>query len=154
MVTIPMVKRPASIAIRPMTGAAPVPVPPPMPAVMKTMRVSPSRRARRIASRLSSAASRARSGLLPAPSPCVTFGPMVMQLGTELLLSACASVLQRRKETPGTEPMTHILLTALPPPPPTPTTLMSWGELVLLNPNSRSPRVIVSCSIVFRTVNS
>ncbi len=44
MVTMPMVSMPKSLATRAITGAAPVPVPPPIPAVINTMRVpSPSR---------------------------------------------------------------------------------------------------------------
>ena len=125
MVTIPIVSRPACMAILPMTGAAPVPVPPPIPAVMKTMRVSPSMRASRIACSLSRAASLARSGLAPAPRPLVTVGPIVILSTTGLRSRAWVSVLHRRKDTPGTEPLVHIFVTALPPPPPTPTTLMS-----------------------------
>jgi hypothetical protein len=37
LVTTPTVRMPMSRAARAMTGAAPVPVPPPMPAVTKTM---------------------------------------------------------------------------------------------------------------------
>ena len=36
-VTTPMVRAPTDLAISAMTGAAPVPVPPPLPAVMNTM---------------------------------------------------------------------------------------------------------------------
>ena len=39
LVTTPTVRMPASRAISATTGAAPVPVPPPMPAVMNTMSV-------------------------------------------------------------------------------------------------------------------
>ena len=67
LVITPTVKMPISLATRAITGAAPVPVPPPMPAVMNNM-CAPA-----IASRMSStaisAASRPLSGLLPAPSP-------------------------------------------------------------------------------------
>ena len=40
LVTIPTVRAPASLASLAITGAAPVPVPPPIPAVIKTMSVS------------------------------------------------------------------------------------------------------------------
>ena len=65
--TTATVRMPISRAISATTGAAPVPVPPPMPAVMKHMcaPASPSR----IASRCSSAAARPASGFAPAPSP-------------------------------------------------------------------------------------
>ena len=66
------------------TGAAPVPVPPPMPAVMKAMRV-PSLSMLLMSSRLSSAAARARSGLLPAPNPSL---PSCKCTGTGESLSA------------------------------------------------------------------
>ena len=61
MVTIPTVRISISFAMRAMTGAAPVPVPPPIPAVMNTILV-PSFSWFLISSILSSAASRARSG--------------------------------------------------------------------------------------------
>ena len=139
-----MVSRPASMAILPMTGAAPVPVPPPIPAVMKTIRVSPAVRAIRICSPLSSAASLARSGLAPAPRPLVTVGPIIILSSTGLWSSACLSVLHRRKDTPGTEPLVNIFVTALPPPPPTPTTLMSCLISLSEYSNSMLPRSIVS----------
>ena len=58
LVTTPTVRMPISLATRAITGAAPVPVPPPMPAVMNTM-CAPS-----IASRMWSIASSAAA--LPA----------------------------------------------------------------------------------------
>ena len=68
MVTIPMVRISISLAVLAMIGAAPVPVPPPIPAVMNTIFV-PSFSMLLMLSRLSSAASRARAGRLPAPNP-------------------------------------------------------------------------------------
>ena len=73
-VTTPTVRIPASRAISATTGAAPVPVPPPMPAVMNTMSVFSSALA--IWLRLSSAALRPTSGLEPAPLPPVSFSPI------------------------------------------------------------------------------
>jgi hypothetical protein len=95
LVTTPTVRQPSSRAICAMTGAAPVPVPPPMPAVMKTMsapgddlldaRVTSSR-----------AALRPRSGSAPAPRPRVMFCPMCSFVGAAFALRAWASVLTRR----------------------------------------------------------
>ena len=68
IVTIPTVRIPISLLSRAMTGAAPVPVPPPIPAVINVIFV-PSSSMRLISSMLSIAASRARSGRLPAPRP-------------------------------------------------------------------------------------
>ena len=60
-----------------MTGAAPVPVPPPMPAAMKHM-CAPSS-ARSISSSVSSAAARPISGREPAPRPWVILRPSWMR---------------------------------------------------------------------------
>ena len=72
-VTTPTVKAPKSLAILATTGAAPVPVPPPIPAVTNT-KSAPSSTSR-ICSSLSSAAFNPISGSEPAPKPLVTFGP-------------------------------------------------------------------------------
>ena len=69
-VTTPIVSAPSPLAISATTGAPPVPVPPPIPAVMKTMSAPCS--ASSISGRCSSAASRPTSGSLPAPSPRVS----------------------------------------------------------------------------------
>ena len=69
LVTTPTVRIPISLAILAITGAAPVPVPPPIPAVINSM-CAPSIEARMSASAIS-AASRPFSGLLPAPNPVV-----------------------------------------------------------------------------------
>jgi len=69
-VTTATTSAPASFAILARIGEAPVPVPPPMPAVMKTMSV-PSKRTR-ASSWDSSAAFSPTSGLAPAPSPRVS----------------------------------------------------------------------------------
>ena len=60
-------------AMSAITGAAPVPVPPPIPAVMKSMSAPSIISAMR--SRSSIAASRPISGLAPAPSPRVSAAP-------------------------------------------------------------------------------
>ena len=71
---MPMVRMPISFAALAITGAAPVPVPPPIPAVMKHIFVPVSRILVR-SSRLSFAASRPISGSAPAPSPSVSETP-------------------------------------------------------------------------------
>ena len=73
LVTTPTVKMPFSLAKRATTGAAPEPVPPPMPAVMNTM-LAPSS-SFSISSLASSAAMRPTSGRAPAPNPCVVSSP-------------------------------------------------------------------------------
>ena len=71
---MPMVRIPISFAALAITGAAPVPVPPPIPAVMKHIFVPVSKILVR-SSRLSFAASRPISGSAPAPSPSVSETP-------------------------------------------------------------------------------
>ena len=95
MVTIPTVRIPNSLETRAMTGAAPVPVPPPIPAVMNAIRV-PSLSIVRMSSMLSSAAWRAFSGLLPAPSPSL---PNWRCTGTGESLRAWLSVLHSTNVT-------------------------------------------------------
>ena len=73
-------------AMSAMTGAAPVPVPPPMPAVMNSMSAPSIISAMR--SRSSIAASRPISGFAPAPRPRVSVEP-------ELQLRARGRALQR-----------------------------------------------------------
>ena len=72
-VTIPTVSMPCSFATSATTGAAPVPVPPPIPAVTNT--IWQPFKARRISSLLSSAALWPISGSAPAPLPFVSFAP-------------------------------------------------------------------------------
>ena len=74
LVTTPTVRMPISFAIPAMTGAAPVPVPPPMPQVTNT--ISAPESAFVISSVLSSAAFCPTSGFAPAPSPFVSFSPI------------------------------------------------------------------------------
>ena len=103
------------------TGAAPVPVPPPMPAVMKT--ISDPRRASRISLRLSGAARSPISGRAPAPSPRVNFSPICILFGDLLISNACESVLTAMNSTPS-KPDSIILFTAFEPPPPMPITFI------------------------------
>ena len=74
MVAIPMVKIPISRAMPAITGAAPVPVPPPIPAVMKAIRVPFPKRDFN-SSTFSMAAFFPTSGIAPAPRPLVRLGP-------------------------------------------------------------------------------
>ena len=106
------------------TGAAPVPVPPPIPAVMNTMSV-PSRISR-ISSLLSSAAFIPISGIPPAPRPPVSSFPMGILTCAFDLCRACTSVFRATNVT-FLSPLSIILFIAFPPPPPTPMTLMSVG---------------------------
>ncbi len=120
-VTTPMVSAPSERAIRATTGAPPVPVPPPSPAVTKTM--SAPLRTSSISSAWSSAAWWPTSGLAPAPRPRVSSRPMSSLTSASLMSRAWASVLIAMNSTP-LRPTSIIRLTALTPPPPMPTTLM------------------------------
>ena len=121
MVTTATVKTPSSLASLAMTGAAPVPVPPPIPAVINTM--SEFSNNWRICSSSLSAASRPTSGLAPAPKPRLLFLiPSWILLGADRRSSACLSVLAQTKVMPFT-PFCTMVSTALPPPPPTPITV-------------------------------
>ncbi|MPM53012.1 hypothetical protein SDC9_99776 [bioreactor metagenome] len=121
-VTTPTVKSPMSLAIFAITGVAPVPVPPPIPAVTNTISVPPSSDFW-ITSMLSIAAFLPFSGLHPAPRPRVTSLPSWIFSGIGLALKAWLSVLQIKKST-SLIPWRYIWFTALPPPPPTPITLI------------------------------
>ena len=122
-VTHPTVSAPISfLAISAITGAAPVPVPPPSPAVTNTMSAPFS--ASLISSRDSAAAPMPISGLAPAPRPLVSSWPMFSLMSASHMASAWASVLQAMNSTPR-RPASTMRLTALVPPPPTPTTLMT-----------------------------
>ena len=121
-VTTPMVSAPMLLAISATTGAPPVPVPPPLPAVMNTM--SAPFRISSISSLCSSAACRPTSGSLPAPRPRVSSRPMSSLASASLMSSAWASVLMAMNSTPFS-PASIMRFTALTPPPPMPTTLIT-----------------------------
>src|SRR5215467_5162234 len=121
LVTTATVSAPISLASEAMIGAAPVPVPPPRPAVTNTM--SAPSRASMILSASSSAPRRPISGLAPAPRPLVSLVPSWIFTGARDICNACKSVLAATNSTPST-PAQIIRLTALPPPPPTPITLI------------------------------
>ena len=80
--TLPL-SPPSWLAMEATTGAAPVPVPPPRPVVMKTM--SEPSRASQIFSVSSTAAWRPTSGLAPAPRPLVSLPPIWIFTGARLL---------------------------------------------------------------------
>mmetsp|Transcript_25354 Transcript_25354/g.45738 ORF Transcript_25354/g.45738 Transcript_25354/m.45738 type:complete len:290 (+) Transcript_25354:610-1479(+) len=131
LVTMATVNAPLSLLISATTGAAPLPVPPPIPLVMKH-RSAPATMAL-ISSRDSSAARRPMSGSPPAPRPRVTEEPM-LRMAAPLAFErprAWASVLMAQNSTPPMR-VSSIRSTALLPPPPTPNTLITQG----LNPPS------------------
>ena len=120
-VTTATVSAPISLASDAITGAAPVPVPPPRPVVTKTMSAPSS--ASIIFSESSSAARRPTSGFAPAPRPLVSFTPSCNFTGACESCSACTSVFAAMNSTPSS--LAAIMrFTALPPPPPTPITLI------------------------------
>ena len=91
-VTTPTVSAPISfLAISAITGAAPVPVPPPSPAVTNTMSAPLS--ASLMSSRDSAAAPWPICGLAPAPRPLVSSWPMFSLMSASVIWSAWASVL-------------------------------------------------------------
>ena len=121
-VTTPMVSAPSALAISATTGAAPVPVPPPLPAVMKTMSAPFS--ASSISARCSSAARRPDLGIAPGAEAPGQLAPDVeLQVGVahqqRLGVGVGGDELDPRR------PASIIRLTAFTPPPPTPTTLMT-----------------------------
>mmetsp|Transcript_11594 Transcript_11594/g.15096 ORF Transcript_11594/g.15096 Transcript_11594/m.15096 type:complete len:266 (+) Transcript_11594:465-1262(+) len=126
-VTIPTVNAPLSFATSATTGAAPLPVPPPIPLVTKHISVPVTIAA--ISDRDSSAAAFPMSGLPPAPRPRVTADPIFSTFAPFAFdrPKACASVLIAQKSTPFTR-VSIIRSTALLPPPPTPITLITHGD--------------------------
>ena len=120
-VTTPIVNIPISFAQDATIGAAPVPVPPPIPAVTNTM--SAPLRASVISALLSSAAWAPMSGLAPAPSPLVIFSPIWIFDAAFDKSKACLSVFTAMNSTPFI-PESTILFTAFVPAPPTPITLI------------------------------
>ena len=118
IVTIPIVSNPILRATLATTGADPVPVPPPMLAVMNTIFV-PSLSRCSMSAIFFSASERPTSGLPPAPRP----SPSNIFTGTGDGASDLLSVLQTASVTPEIF-SSYIFLTALHPPPPTPITLM------------------------------
>src|SRR5947207_8478576 len=123
-VTTATLSAPNSLASEATTGAAPLPVPPPRPEVMKIMSEPSS--ASMIFSVSSSAALRPTSGFAPAPSPLVSLAPSCSFMGACESFSACKSVFAAMNSTPSS--FARIMrFTALQPPPPTPMTLIFAG---------------------------
>ena len=121
LVTTATVNAPISFAHSATIGAPPVPVPPPIPAVTKTM--SAPCNAFMISSLLSSAAASPISGFAPAPRPLVSFSPNCNFFSAFDVSKIWTSVLAARKSTPCTL-ASIIRFTALLPAPPTPITLI------------------------------
>src|SRR2546428_42566 len=113
LVTTAIVSAPSSPARLAITGAAPVPVPPPSPVVTKTMSAPSS--AWMIFSVSSSAACRPTLGSAPAPRPLVSLLPICSLMGAAFPLSAWRSVLATMNWTPS-RPTWTMRLTALLPP--------------------------------------
>jgi len=124
-VTTPMVRAPTSLAICETMGAAPVPVPPPRPAVTNT--ISLPRRTSYSSSADSSAALRPISGLPPAPRPRVALSPIRTRTDALESIKAWASVFTATNSMP-CRPSSIIRFTALQPPPPTPITLIRAND--------------------------
>ena len=98
-VTIPTVNISNSFAIWAITGAAPVPVPPPIPAVMKSILVPSFLRISLISWLLSKAASLPLVGFAPAPSPFVNSIPIWIWFFTDEECKAWISVLHMMNST-------------------------------------------------------
>ena len=131
LVTMPTVSAPSSRAMRASTGAAPVPVPPPSPQVMKTM--SEPLSSALVLSKSSIAAVRPRSGSAPEPRPRVAPWPICSVTWAEDCCSDCASVLTATNSTPPSS-ASIMRLTALTPAPPTPTTRSCGTPTVIGSP--------------------
>ena len=125
-VTTPTVSAPIFLAMEATTGAAPVPVPPPSPAVTNTM--SAPLRVSSISLLWSSADCRPTSGLAPAPRPRVASRPISSLTSASENMRACESVFTAMNSTPF-KPSSIMRFTALTPPPPTPTTLSTARKL-------------------------
>ena len=153
-VTTPTVRIPNSLAALAITGAAPVPVPPPRPAVINT--IFASRICEIISSKDSSAAACPIFGLAPAPKPCVIFTPIWIRRSDLESASACASELATRNSTPSS-PDWIILFTALPPAPPTPMTVMRGFNSDSIEPDGNVRLILIifsnSKSFSIRTFN-
>ena len=102
-----------------MTWAAPVPVPPPIPAAIKTM-FAPCK-VFTISFKDSSAAAWPISSFAPAPKPLVKFNPIWILDFALLNFKSWASVLTAINSTP-CRLFSIISLIAFPPAPPTPST--------------------------------
>ncbi len=121
LVTTPTVRAPISLDNCAIIGAPPVPVPPPIPAVINTISAPSNTLA--IFSLSSSTALRPISGLDPLPNPLVILLPICIFCSALENANTCASVLVDIYLTPCNF-ASIILFTAFPPPPPIPITLI------------------------------
>ena len=126
LVTTATVKIPSSLATCATIGAAPVSVPPPMPAVTKTISV-PFNISLNL-SLSSRAASRPIAGFAPAPNPSVISFPRISFVLASFLSNACLSVFTEMNSAP-LIPDSTMCCTAFPPPPPTPITFIEAFSL-------------------------
>ena len=141
---MPTVSMPSSLDISATIGAAPVPVPPPMPHVTNT--ISDPLTISVISSLFSSAAALPTSGSAPAPRPFVSFSPTWRQTGALQFRRCCLSVLMQTNSTPCI-PSSIIRLTALFPPPPTPITKIfaaKSASFVFISNNVAPPSIMQS----------
>jgi len=132
-VTTATVKAPRSLAACAIIGAEPVPVPPPRPAVTKTM--SAPRSACSILSLSSMAAFSPISGFPPAPSPFVILDPIPSLISAFERPRSCKSVFTAMNCT-FFNPAIIIRFTAFEPPPPVPITLITVGLPIPLSSTS------------------
>ena len=124
---MPTTIAPCSFAICATTGAVPVPVPPPMPAVMNTRSASqrsPSRVGRAI-----SAARLPTSGNPPAPRPLVSDLPTSTLLSAWIMSRCCLSVLIAMVSAPLTCMWYRRLMVLLPAPPHPTMTIRGWPRM-------------------------
>ncbi|OPY42809.1 MAG: hypothetical protein A4E42_01524 [Methanoregulaceae archaeon PtaU1.Bin222] len=112
---MPTTIAPCSLAICATTGAEPVPVPPPIPAVMK-QRSAFSRSASSVGLAIS-AALFPTSGYPPAPRPLVRDLPMRTLLSDWIISRCCLSVLIAMVSAPETPIWCSLLMVLFPAPP-------------------------------------
>ncbi len=135
-VTIPSVSaRICSLAMPATSCAEPVPVPPPMPAVTKTM-LAPFRKSR-ISLSFSRADSSPTSGLAPAPRPLVLDFPIRIFFGARMVSRCLASVLMAQSCAPLMPASTQRLM-VLQPPPPHPMILIQTSSWAAIRSSSSS----------------
>ncbi len=135
IVTTPIVKAPCFFAIEAITGAAPVPVPPPKPQVINT--ISELASFFLISDSDSFADSWPILGFDPAPKPWVNSFPINIFESALAYRRSWASVLMAINSPP-LIPISLILLKELFPPPPIPTTLIFAVCCLIISANSWS----------------
>ena len=125
--TIPMLRIFNSLLISAITGAAPEPVPPPSPRVIKISSAPLS--ASLISSFCSSAAFSPSLGFIPVPSPWVSFLPILIFKWALVLFRSCSSVFRAISSMPS---RLYLISreTVLEPAPPIPTILIFGDNLL------------------------